>query len=190
MTDWRGKIAAGSEEREHWEDIERREVFERDRPFRETFAAAHGLDAEALQELEQALYNPRWAPRAMSLEHCISKWRHVVAEVETGYTRHLDYYSFDVDIRELLEELMVRAPGARAALTEALEPYDRRFLVATRHTDDVWFKTTSQEYDRWWAMRIPLLILPELRQSLEDQMRRHRETAANRSETVDEAREP
>jgi hypothetical protein len=111
------------------------------------------------EELETVgRFNERFAgrPNRISAETLFNDWVSLVTEVEDGYTDSVDDYGNDLTSRDLLEDLIRGSqPSLRAKLTEALGPWDERFMQATTHDDEEVLSRYFNIRDAWWWRRIP-----------------------------------
>jgi hypothetical protein len=102
----------------------------------------------------------------LTLESYIQEWAAFVGEIEKGYDLTIFDYTNDLAIRDILQRVLqlLSEPG-RGMVEEVLEPLDRRFLTATTE-----IKRPLRGEDRsFWRVRIPKLLVGELREDLESE---------------------
>jgi hypothetical protein len=93
----------------------------------------------ALSAREAKVVNPilaGFSQRArfpISLDYLLKGWQKFVVKVEKGYDDSIYDYTNDLSGRDLLEELALQVPGSVVSkLMEVIQPWDARFVAATR----------------------------------------------------------
>lgn len=89
-------------------------------------------------------------------------WRKFVQEVEDGYQLSVCDFTFDLSMRDLLEEIKEAVPlRFRQEVDVALRPWDERFWLATQPSIKPIEAGVEENVKEWW-FRIPKRSGPEL----------------------------
>jgi hypothetical protein len=117
------------------------------------------LEEEELRALE-AILSPlsQRAKHPLSLNGLLQRWRSFVVQVEQGYEDSIYEYMNDLSVRDILEEIVLKAPYTlRCKLVELLRAWDERFYDMTREIN----KPLAQKSLPWWS-RVPKNLSDEL----------------------------
>ncbi len=107
------------------------------------------------------------AKRTLTLNQLLQQWGDFVVQIERGYQDSIYEYANDLSVRDLLEEILVKATQAlREKLTELIQPWDERFYNATQKTQRPVLPGMAQESLRSWWFRVPKNPGRELEQDL------------------------
>ncbi|HYZ79082.1 MAG TPA: hypothetical protein VE596_17080 [Gaiellaceae bacterium] len=120
-----------------------------------------------LEEMRARAKQP--APR--TLTGLIGGWREVIDQIEDGYEDNVYEYWNDVSVRDLLDEVLAVVPegSVRAWVTKEVEELDYRYRRATDEIDRPIFGSGDS---RWWWLRVPNVLVGELRDDLEQELGR------------------
>jgi hypothetical protein len=93
-------------------------------------------------------------------------WRDFVAQVERGYDQPLKEYTYDLEVRDLLESILENVRGCtHRKLALWLSYWDERFDKATREGGGPLTPQATKERQPWW-FRIPRDLGAELEADL------------------------
>lgn len=106
-------------------------------------------------------FAPGFGPSKL-LQH----WQKFVQEVEEGYQLSIHDFTFDLSMRDLLEEIKEAVPlRFREEIETIIRPWDERFRLATQPSNKPIEAGIEEDAKEWW-FRIPNRAGPEVERYL------------------------
>jgi hypothetical protein len=102
-----------------------------------------------------------------SLSYLLQKWGDFVAQVDKGFEGSIYEYTNDLSIRDVLEEILLKAPPSlHDKIMQRVQPWDDRLHEVTRKASRPLAPGVPPDAPSWW-LRIP----KKLARQLEDDFR-------------------
>jgi len=102
----------------------------------------------------------------LSVNYLLQKWEDFVAQVEKGYEGSIYEYTNDLSIRDVLEDILLKAPlSLHDKLIQRVQPWDDRLHETTRKTSVPLAPAVPQDAPSWW-FRIPKKLARQLENDL------------------------